>query len=1699
MISVGSSGRDARPELGLGFSGRRSEMDDTELEEGEACFHHHNNDDDFDASTDPDVALSYIDEKLQDVLGHFQKDFEGGVSAENLGAKFGGYGSFLPTHQRSPVWSQRTPPKVQSHSASRSPNNFHLEGGHCNSVVSSTAPPSGGRGPASTSSISLPAVKASSVNESGKQEVSMPAARVEEIAPRLDFKNKKPSSALDQKTLKVRIKVGSDNLSTRKNAAIYSGLGLDDSPSSSLDDSPSESEGISHERQDAPFESPTSILQIMTSFPVQGGLLLSPLHDDFIHLKEKEKLPKEGRYAPIPRGGMETSGLINGSDTMKSDGKMLGEKNLKLVEKTDLSAESKSGSDKDARLRDFSRKEPDLDALACEELVSNTLKLPILSNSYSTAGDMKKSRDVNKSAFKDKVLFNQAEEELMESTFTQEDGWVEKRKNSSTGKGLVEGKESSIDISVHPSKEGQQKGEKIYETLKSDSNVTKAKKALNTESMDPSKQKAKKKVLANEQENTRLPHGKDNPLPWEKKKLKGSHVSASGEVPKESSRVSSSIRNSKKKTSMDISMSNTDPEHGKSQKDLGKSADRYKDFFGELDVEDNPLDLLEIPSEEKHRESDVRAKSISVINGAPKERPSGRKVEKPSMSEAVPLTASSPRPGNGLLSDAAPPAAAPVLIEENWVQCDKCQTWRLLPLGTNPDHLPEKWLCSMLNWLPGMNRCSFTEEETTKALITLYQPAAPESQTNLHTNPGGIFSGATLTNFRHHPDQNPRNLSGKKKHGVKVMSNSTNKDSPSRLSNSTKKSTQASAKSRSLNDVHNSPLVNEPDFQQLSKSIDGTVENKQKYKEKNKLVEPHAFGGDTKNSMMKSRRDSDQDSSRASKKIKTEVKNVTDEDWTSDHSGAIGKAGPSSSSGFPTSSAGKDRAKFSDRSFSKDSKFDLKDKLQVSSLKAKVKDEVSLDNGSLDRGNNETRDTVNKRKTKDYPGTERHLPNSLPFVKEEISDNDYRKEKKPRVSRSEGKESSASKGSSRADKKRSHSKNQLHARDLGISKQNDLDGMESSKRDLGSVQASLAATSSSSKVSGSHKTKSSFQEVKGSPVESVSSSPMRIANPDKFTSANRDVLTKDEFEHLGNFALRSPKRSLDGEDLGRSVAHHGYLESSTLDFQEKDFNHTSSGKTRRQAAPSPDIANHHSMNGALNNSGQDTQYPSKVLASDHFVDEEKQNGCNNHANGSRPRKSSKGSSSRLDKSRSFKSDSDAVQNKSSDVGELHDHSPSDDLKPKDGKQKLHEKLGVKSEEIEEKVSSRKDGTGKMLSENYKRESQLNVGGPDGIDQKVDATCRKDAMLTPKQNILPESNDEKSSKRLVSDKTDQVEAVSSGERSVLLPPSGGSQGDTLIRCSQPGTGSHKGNGSETLQVAASEGDNALKVQKHIRKTDNQNRSQQISSRHPTKNGHRARDVEVPSPLRKDLPSLAATNALKEAKDIKHMADRLKSSGSNHERTGLYFQAALKFLHGASLLESGCSESSNHSDSVRSRQTYSETAKLCEFCAHEYEKAKDMAAAALAYKCMEVAYMRVVYSSHASASRDRNELQRALQVVPLGESPSSSASDVDNLNNHTTADKVALSKGVSSPQIATNHVIAARNRPNFTRLLCFAQDVNFAMEASRKSRNAFAAANVNMAEAKHGEGISSIKRALDFNFQDVDGLLRLVRLAMEAISR
>lgn len=72
-------------------------------------------------------------------------------------------------------------------------------------------------------------------------------------------------------------------------------------------------------------------------------------------------------------------------------------------------------------------------------------------------------------------------------------------------------------------------------------------------------------------------------------------------------------------------------------------------------------------------------------------------------------------------------------------------------------------------------------------------------------------------------------------------------------------------------------------------------------------------------------------------------------------------------------------------------------------------------------------------------------------------------------------------------------------------------------------------------------------------------------------------------------------------------------------------------------------------------------------------------------------------------------------------------------------------------------------------------------------------------------------------------------------------------------------------------------------------------------------------------------------------------------------------------------------------------------------------------------------------------------------------------------------------------------------NYCLIVLQTQDVNFAMEACRKSHNAFAAANVILEEEQNRDCITSVKRVIDFSFQDVEELVRLVRLAMEAINR
>ncbi|KAF5731467.1 hypothetical protein HS088_TW18G00145 [Tripterygium wilfordii] len=1666
MISLGPW--NARKGLELEFGGGvKRDMEESELEEGEACSYNNNNDD-YNTNMDPDIDLSYIDEKLQHVLGHFQKDFEGGVSAENLGAKFGGYGSFLPSYQRSPVLSRpRTPPKVQTYNAPISPNDLNQAVVHCDSTALSTMTQSVSVGSASHNGSSLPSLKASSINDMFNQDVLPPTHCSEGFTAAHESANRKSPNFPDKKTLRFRVIMGSDKLSTGKNTEIYSGLGLDGSPSSSLGESPSESEGMSHEHLEAPFESPTSIIQIMTSFPVLGGLLLSPLPDALTHLKEKEKLPKYTGSMPVRMVGPSSSTTKpNAAHSSRGDGKVSGEKKTNSVEKNDVSTEReyKLGSSRDAQngIGAMSQNEADLDTLACEELVSNTLKLPLLSNAHTKVDDSAKvmgrmsdmSKDACKGIMRERVSSDCTKDEPSGSIFAQEDDWVRNSKSDRVLKVREDRSVSRLDkVSDYPRKDLE--GEKPHNSVKTDSNFP---KGGNVELTDLPKKKAYQRVISQGEEIMRLPPDKEQPSSGGKKKVKASksHNILDADVSKESSRVSSSLVPKNNKGSHDGFATKKECEDSKLPKTTGKAEDTYREIFGdmvELEKEEKQLSSLEMLGEERLRNAMVVQKNTYFSSNAVKERSTSKKIDKASTSEAYPQATSkvASRPGNGPFCDAASAAAA---SEDNWVGCDKCQKWRLLPPGTNPNDLPEKWLCSMLDWLPGMNRCSFSEDETTNALFAFYPVPTLDNQNNLQSNPGGaVLEGIFADSLN--PNENDLRFGmhamaaggGKKKHGPKETSNAADKAGPFQSSNTVKKSMQTSVRNGSLNDNNPSPGVSEPCFPQLSRQSEFAPErHKHKQIEKHKLQENNSTGGITKGSKLKSRRHSDLNGLTASKKIRTDSLHCTDEAWMSDHGEGLGKVGHSSGAGSHIVSSGKDWPRCNERSSSKDIKHDKKNRLQFSGKHPKDQVVASLDNGSMRVENSEARDiTVKKRRMKEnrdseiYPGsisnTVQHLQDDKIFPREVFSESDNRKAKKAHISKSEGKQSIASKGNGRTDKKGSHKKIQQTRLDPGSNlSQQSLEGMDSLKRDSGRIQPSAAATSSSSKVSVSTKSKASFLEVKGSPVESVSSSPMRVENPDKFTSAKKSLMVKDDSCNADHFGISNPRRCFDGENGGegnllgkaRKEKHsekvrHGSHESFVLDFPDKGLSHLSD-KGEGHTAPSFDIANHHVANGDANQTDQNSRYHSKPTTLDQDLNEERQNENNYRANGS-----GKGSS----------------------------------LHSKAKNQNSNSKFGVN---------------------NYK------LAGP--IDALQDRQTSSKVKPTPKQFLLQNCNGERYSKRFLSHEAYKVETVTGQGKSLSAEPSEQAQNGAISGLFAPDSGSQNGKGANNLPLESSEGENGLKAPRQLRNPDHQSRNQQIIPRHPTANEHKVGDPDAPSPARRDSSSHAAGNLIKEAKNLKHMADRLKNSGSSSlESTGLYFQAALKFLQGASLLECGGSESRRG----ESQSYYGSTAKLCEFCAHEYEKCKVMANAALAYKCMEVAYFRVIYSKHASANKDRHELQTALQI---GESPSSSASDIDNLNQ-PTVDKVSLPKGVSPPQVAGNPVIAARNRSHFVNLLDFAQDAICAMEATRKSQIAFEAANVSLAGGPYKDGICSIKRALDFNFRDVEGLLHLVRLAVEAI--
>ncbi|KAJ0256757.1 CW-type Zinc Finger [Hirschfeldia incana] len=1337
-------------------------MEESELEEGEACSYNLTND--FGSSFDPDNDLSYIDDKLQNILGHFQKDFEGDFSAENLGAKFGGYGSFLPTYQRSPLWSYpKTPAKPQSSAGARSPNILLGESQSGNATSSSV--PKKEKSELASSRIPKKSMKAKKPNSSSRHESAA----------------KKPGVFSKQNSLKLRIKMGSDNLPTEKNAAaIYSGLGLDVSP-----DSISGSEGMNGELQGySPLESPTRILNVMTSLPVDPCQLLSPLSDDLIRFIERGKPEKGYKHTSPSKLFIESSSaMANRPEPQKGGEDPSVEKKRKMLERNNLSAETHVRSKK--------------------SVLDETVKKRTGTNSsYPSATEKERGSsklfDASKENYNGTVRGEMVGD--VERSHKDLEPHHENPKTSSAGSVRGDKKTSFGDDDASGRSRKEYKGSKAPELVKKETKASNLKSGHKAEPEHSSRKQKSDQIEREPQTSSKFSTHKSSAV-YETK--------MNGQAEKKE-------------------MAALKPHNG------GKKAeDTYKDFFGDMEdseeeVEHNgSLEIKDVP---------VSKKGLPTLEDMPEK-------------SRVPLTESQ-NVGPGPL--VGKHGSDPVVIEENWVACDKCGQWRLRPFGVIPV-LPEKWMCKMLDWLPGMNDCNVPEDETTKALYAMYQIPAPDSQAPMQSNPSGL-----KPQFNQGDDNTK-----KKRKGFKKLENGMVKEA-SRTAETSKKSILPPARNEIMHNSHG-----------LSDLADDERQ-KRKQKEKGKGVDHHS--DDSRSLKMNNKRNADEESSMLAKKMKIESFLFPDEGGASD-------------SGVPVASA------------------DKKHKPRDSSKMPKE------EGGASDTGNSNSTGGSKKRKLKESHGSPRVY-----------GENENHERKKARVLKEE-KEPSFSHGSGKSEKK-----NKSH-----------------SKREYGHV----AATSSSS-----HKPRNSSHEVKCSPVGSVSSSPMR---------------KKKEESYDGEGEGRS-----DRSQMRRTKDKHGSHEYSVLDVCDNK----GSLKAKERAEPS--------LDANLENGG----HKDSPLKLDHIHGEGKQSSDHHHrrSNDTLAKKSGKGSSSRSkDKNQSIKSDS------------------------RDGPRHI--------------------------------EKKIYDGSPD---------TRVDMVVKPN---IPKPYDVER----VSERSNRADLASPSR-----PPSrGDSSGKKVER------GPSAGNNS--IQA-----DDVTKATAQIRR----------------------KNEPSPSPLRKEVTSVqTAHNILKEATDLKHRADRLKKSLSNLEFIELYFQACLKFLHGAFLLEMSSNESARQGETmIQSTSIYTSTAHLCGFCAREYEKSREMGAAALAYKCMEAGYMRVVNSSYTSANRYRNELQTSLQIVPPGESPSSSASDVDNVNHPAGVDRVGNSRATSSPLVAGNHVVSAQNRSNILRLIQFAQNVNLAMDASRKSRVALAASIENLEEAQQqGEGILSIKSTLDYNFQDLEGLLRLVKLAMKANNR
>lgn len=414
----------------------------------------------------------------------------------------------------------------------------------------------------------------------------------------------------------------------------------------------------------------------MTSFPILGDVMVSPLPNSLLCLTRKENNRSVNKRLALLNGCQDSALLVNESASIMANGKVLKKKETKSARRSKSQVEVKQDNGTDFE---------DGMALELKKISANETKIA-------------------KDGGKGKLLSSElVKEESSESISGQDHVKTEVGNPRSS---LVENFRGNRGVNFHKDVLLDHKDEgshqKISASLKGYSGESKCEEGLN-----PQKEKVGWKATFCEDDEAKVPF-KTEMLSFEdknKSRVMLSNGKSAAVSTKESSRFGESAEPNNKNSTIDgVTDSNSKIQRIKPRKD-DKSRDnhRYSLSLTSLEEKDNWMDLIGRPRGDRPKDANVGAVEMqrNAFLEKRKGRLSGKKVDKQSICGTTiqDALAACPITANGHTSKTAPSMAAPVVIEEDWVQCDSCQKWRLLPFGTKPEQLPDKWLCSMLNWL----------------------------------------------------------------------------------------------------------------------------------------------------------------------------------------------------------------------------------------------------------------------------------------------------------------------------------------------------------------------------------------------------------------------------------------------------------------------------------------------------------------------------------------------------------------------------------------------------------------------------------------------------------------------------------------------------------------------------------------------------------------------------------------------------------------------------------------------------------------------------------------------------------------------------------------------------------------------------------------------------------------------------------------